>query len=123
MRYLYAVYCVITFGILFLICFPFFLFFSLFGDKGRKVIWYIIKIWGYIWFFISGFRVKTIYPTTFNPDKSYIIVANHHSYLDTAMIFRCMPFQVKPLAKKELAKIPLFGFLYKQMTVLVDRND
>lgn len=52
-----------------------------------------------------------------------MVVANHISYLDTAMIFTTIPFMVKPLAKKDLIKIPLFGFLYKQMAILVDRTN
>lgn len=51
------------------------------------------------------------------------MVANHISYIDTPLIFRTIPFFVRPLAKAELAKIPLFGFLYRQMAVLVDRSD
>src|SRR5690606_31604513 len=51
-----------------------------------------------------------------------IVVANHISYLDTAMIFRVMPFMVRPLARHDFARIPLFGFLYRLYAVLVDRE-
>jgi 1-acyl-sn-glycerol-3-phosphate acyltransferase len=55
--------------------------------------------------------------------KQYIVIANHWSYLDTAMIFRAIPFYARPLAKYELSKIPLFGFLYKTMAIIVDREN
>lgn len=124
MRYLYAIYAVTTFSILFLCFFPFFILFSFFGKQGNLVNWYIIKIWGVIWFILIGNNIKSIFIKRPDSAKNYVVVANHISYLDTAMIFRTMPFRVRPLAKRELVKIPLFGFLYKQMAVLVDRaND
>jgi 1-acyl-sn-glycerol-3-phosphate acyltransferase len=54
--------------------------------------------------------------------ENYIFIANHSSYLDTPMIFRCMPSMVLPLATESFSKVPLFGFLYKKMTIMVDRN-
>lgn len=122
-RVVYTVYCIITFVALFLILFPFFLLLSLFGEKGRKGNWLLIRIWSYVWFFLIVIPVRIIHDNNFDKKKKYIIVANHTSYLDTAMIFRSIPFYAKPLAKAELAKIPLFGFLYKQLAVTVDRGN
>lgn len=123
MRIVYSLYCITTFVIFFLLLFPAFLFLSLFGQWGQKVSWRVIRAWSYAWFFIMGMQVKIIYKARPDKRKQYIIVANHIAYLDTAMIFRTIPFYAKPLAKAELAKIPLFGFLYKQLAVLVQRDD
>ncbi len=123
MRYLYVLYSIILFIAFFLILFPFFLLFSLFGIWGRKVIWLLIKGWSYAWFFLIGMPARRIYLQQPVEGRNYIVVANHASYIDTPLIFRTIPFFVRPLAKKELASIPLFGFLYKQMAVLVDRSD
>lgn len=123
MRYLYVLYCVALFVAFFLVLFPFFILLSLFGAWGRKAIWQLIRGWSYVWLFLIGMRAKKIYRQRPDKRKNYIVVANHISYIDTPLIFRTIPFFVRPLAKKELAKIPLFGFLYKQMAVLVDRSD
>jgi 1-acyl-sn-glycerol-3-phosphate acyltransferase len=123
MRYLYVIYALITFVLFFLLLFPFFLLFSLFKKPGRKLIWHLIKAWAYIWFFLLGMPVRRIFKARPEKGKTYIVVSNHRSYLDTALIFRVMPFLVRPLATKELTNIPLFGFLYRQMAILVDRND
>jgi 1-acyl-sn-glycerol-3-phosphate acyltransferase len=123
MRYLYALYVVITFAVLFLAFFPLFLIFSFFRDWGKSIIFYLIKIWGYIWFFLVALPVRRIFVQKPRKNHTYIVVANHISYLDTAMIFRVMPFMVRPLAKREIAKVPLFGYLYRQVAVLIDRED
>lgn len=121
MRYLYAVYALLTFVVLFLLLVPFFYIFGLMGTSGQKCIWYLVKGWGYLWFFLLGIRVKRVFEV--KPEKSgnYIVIANHSSFLDTPMIFRCMPFMALPLATESFARIPLFGFLYKKMAILVDR--
>lgn len=123
MRYFYTIYCIAVFVIFFLVLFPFFVLFSFFGAWGRKAIWQLIRGWSYVWFFLIGMPARRVYMQRPQKGKNYVVVANHISYLDTPLIFRTIPFFVRPLAKKELAKIPLFGFLYKQMAVLVDRSD
>lgn len=87
------------------------------------MIWYLVRAWGYIWFFILGMPVRRIFQNKPEKDRPYIVISNHRSYLDTALVFRVMPFPVRPLATQELSKIPLFGFLYKRMAILVDRKD
>lgn len=55
-------------------------------------------------------------------DKKYVYVANHISYLDTVLIYAAIPHYFRTLAKKEMVKIPVFGYVYKQLAVLVDRS-
>lgn len=123
MRFLYSLYCIITFVAFFLLLFPFFLLFGMFGKRGRKINWYLIRCWSYAWFFVIVMPVRVKGKEYIDKRKKYIVVGNHRSYLDTAMIFRTVPFYAKPLAKSELGKIPLFGYLYRQMTVMVQRDN
>lgn len=123
MRYLYVVWSVTLFILFFLALFPFFLLLSLFDAWGRKAIWQLIQGWSYVWFFLIGMPAKKVYQQRPVKGRNYIVVANHVSYIDPALIYRTIPFYVRPLAKKELASIPLFGFLYRQVAVLVDRSD
>jgi 1-acyl-sn-glycerol-3-phosphate acyltransferase len=55
--------------------------------------------------------------------KSYMLVANHTSMLDIMMMLRASPNPFVFVGKKELVKIPLFGFFYKRVCILVDRGD
>lgn len=123
MRYLYSVWCILTFAITFLALFPFFVLFSFFGKWGLQAIGKILRAWAFVWFFIIGMKPNIKFHQKIDKTKNYIVVANHASYIDVPFIFRAVPFFVRPLAKAELAKIPLFGFLYRKVAVLVDRSD
>lgn len=124
MSAIYSLYCVVSFVILFLLVFPFFLILSFLGRVGEKGIWYLIKAWSYIWLFIIGHRIRIIgWKKEYLEYQPLIVVANHQSYLDTAMIFRALRFVVAPLAKYELSKIPLFGLMYRKMAILINRED
>ena len=123
MRYLYVIYALLTFVIGFLVRLPFIVLFSLDGVRGRKAIWRLVQWWSYEWFFLIGIRSRRIFEAPLDPKKGpYIVVANHISYIDIPILFRALPFYARPLAKHELGKIPLFGFLYKQLAVTIDRS-
>lgn len=125
MKYLYALFAIISFIVLFVLLFPLFFLCGVIGFK--KGIWLIVKFWSIIWLGIIGMRTQIIYDgvssNKLSQHKGFIVVANHQSYMDVPLIFRTLPFMTRTLAKIELAKIPLFGYLYRQMTVLVDRSN
>ena len=55
-------------------------------------------------------------------DKSYMFVANHTSMVDIMLMLVSVKNPFVFVGKKELAKIPLFGFFYKRTCILVDRS-
>lgn len=55
--------------------------------------------------------------------KSYMLVANHTSMLDIMLMLKVSPNPFVFVGKKELVKIPVFGFFYKRVCILVDRGD
>jgi len=56
-------------------------------------------------------------------DQSYMLVANHTSMLDIMLMLRVSRNPFVFVGKKELAKIPIFGFFYKRVCIMVDRED
>lgn len=52
-----------------------------------------------------------------------MLVANHTSMLDIMLMLRISRNPFVFVGKKELVKIPLFGFFYKRVCILVDRGD
>lgn len=52
-----------------------------------------------------------------------MLVANHTSMLDIMLMLVVSKNPFVFVGKKELAKIPLFGFFYRRVCILVDRND
>lgn len=54
--------------------------------------------------------------------KSYMLVANHTSMIDIMLMLAVVKHPFIFVGKKELAKIPLFGFFYRRTCILVDRK-
>lgn len=54
--------------------------------------------------------------------KAYVYVANHTSYLDIPLMYLLTKGNVAFLGKSSLGKVPLFGYLYKRLHILVDRK-
>lgn len=121
---LYSVYAILIFVLLLLAVFPFVLLASPFGKiKGGNIIYRICSIWSDIWFFLIGIWAKKIMLTDAPvKDARYIFVANHISYMDVPMIVKTIRQPVRALGKVEIAKIPLFGFLYRYGAIMVDRS-
>src|SRR5699024_9544077 len=79
-----------------------------------------------IWSSVILFRIDTIIKIK---NKQYYIykvslmfVANHCSMLDIMLMYYMVSTPFVFVGKKELAKIPIFGFFYKRTCILVDRN-
>ena len=58
------------------------------------------------------------------PEKArpYIIIGNHASELDIMLMLVLVKNDFVFIGKKELAKLPLFGYFYKRTNILVDRK-
>lgn len=55
--------------------------------------------------------------------ESYMLVANHTSMLDIMLMLAVSKNPFVFVGKKELVNIPLFGFFYKRVCIMVDRTD
>lgn len=104
--------------------FPFVLIASFWGRyTGGTAIFRMVHFWGDFWIFLCGIRVSTIFETEHDKSKQYVFVANHISYMDAAMLIKVLRQPFRPLGKIELQRIPIFGFMYRQVVVMVDRSD
>lgn len=70
-----------------------------------------------------GFRVELESEYALLPQESYVFVANHTSMADIMLMLAVVKNPFVFVGKKELARIPLFGFFYKRTCILVDRNN
>ena len=52
-----------------------------------------------------------------------MLVANHTSMLDIMLMLYVSKNPFVFVGKKELVKIPIFGFFYKRVCIMVDRDD
>ncbi len=123
-RIIYSIYAILTFVALLLVIFPFVLLASVFGKiQGGNIIYWICGIWSDAWFFLIGiWSKKTMLAEAPRKDQQYIFVANHISYMDIPMIVKTIRQPTRALGKAEMAKIPVFGFLYRYGAIMVDRS-
>lgn len=57
-----------------------------------------------------------------DPKQNYMLVANHSSMIDIMMMLVIIKQPFIFVGKRELAKIPIFGFFYRKTNITVDRN-
>lgn len=82
----------------------------------------LCMLWADLWFFLIFIWHKKIYEASHDKLKSYIFVSNHISYLDAAIIPKAYRQPIRPLGKVEMSKVPVFGFIYRNAIVTVDRS-
>jgi 1-acyl-sn-glycerol-3-phosphate acyltransferase len=119
----YLLYSAIVFFLLMIIVCPFIIISTgIFKEKtGRKIAFYFLKFWAWsfslltcLWFSAGGKEIDT--------SRAYIYVGNHSSFLDAIAIVICIPQAFSPLGKIEMLKIPVFGWIYKRLVVMIDRS-
>ncbi|HXS36322.1 MAG TPA: lysophospholipid acyltransferase family protein [Flavipsychrobacter sp.] len=54
--------------------------------------------------------------------QNYVVVINHNSFVDIPVSSPWIPGPTKTLAKVEIAKVPIFGMIYKTGSILLDRK-
>lgn len=122
-RLFYFLYAAVIFILLLILFFPVIVVGSMWGKiKGGNFIYLFCSAISHIWLTMIGIRTKRIFEVPHDKHRSYIFVMNHISYLDAVMVVNILRQPVRTLGKIEMAKIPLFGYIYKKVVVTVDRS-
>ncbi|HLW42682.1 MAG TPA: lysophospholipid acyltransferase family protein [Flavobacterium sp.] len=95
---------------------------SLSSDKFYRFFFLLARMWAHIVFYGTGFRKKVLVKQRFDPKKSYMLTANHTSMMDIMLMLILVKNPFVFVGKKELAKLPIFGYFYKKACILVDRS-
>lgn len=120
---LYAVYAIVVFVALMIPVFIWSLLVLAAGRiRGGNLIYYGCIVWADVWFALIFIWHKNVYVQKPRPHQPYIFVANHISYLDSACVPKTFRRPLRPLGKVEVAKVPVFGTIYKNIVVSVDRS-
>ncbi len=82
----------------------------------------VAHAWMQLFFFFAGIRLRITGREHFQKGVSYIVVSNHNSLMDVPLTTPFIPGPNKTIAKSEMAKIPVFGMIYKRGSILVDRK-
>ena len=70
----------------------------------------LIRRWASALVWAAGIDLRTENLETIDPDKRYVLVSNHYSYLDIPCILSAVPQPIRFMAKISLFKIPIFGW-------------
>ncbi len=120
---LYLTWAVVIFCIIMTLSLPLVVLPFVLGEKrGGRISYFFLKCWGYGFGITSLIRFKALHRERINRNEAYIYIANHNSYLDSPAFVTAIPGQCRPLGKSEMLKIPVFGWLYPYVVVVVDRS-
>lgn len=76
------------------------------------------------WLRLSGMTVQVSGLDQLDPDQTYVFIANHRSYLDTATVFAYTGRRLGLLGKKELLKVPILGYGMGYVNIMaIDRSN
>jgi 1-acyl-sn-glycerol-3-phosphate acyltransferase len=95
---------------------------AFFGPRAVAVTYFFMKLWSWIFSKLTFIRYEMIGREKIPKGKAFIYVSNHTSFLDLPGIAMMIRGQFRPLAKKELLKIPVFGWVTRATCVVVDRG-
>ena len=96
----------------------------IFIDKSFTLYHYLAKVFPLGILIISGIRVKITGLENIDRKAVYVFASNHSSQIDITALQWGVPNRLSMIFKKELARIPFFGWqLYLGPYVVVDRKD
>ncbi len=91
-------------------------------DPAKRGVVAAARIWMAVFMPLIGCPVKVRGRENFAPGENYIVVCNHNSLMDVPISVPSIPGGNKTIAKIEMAKIPVFGTIYRTGSILVDRK-
>lgn len=121
---IFAVWAILMFTLTLLVFLVPFLLFTYPLRDPKKTFRFIAqsRVWMGIFLPSIGCPLRVRGKQHFAPGENYVVVCNHNSLMDVPISSPFIPGANKTIAKIEMAKIPLFGMIYRTGSVLVDRK-
>ena len=93
-------------------------------DRDKNVTGKLAKMWAQWVIWSTGIQYNVTGLENLGQEKKYIFMSNHESALDILLGVACIPYKIVFLAKKELFRIPVFGWaMYAAGMIKVDRQN
>jgi len=87
---------------------------SLLIDPGRGRAYHNVgRFWARSVLLLCGLRLTVRGKEYLDPDSNYVYVCNHASLFDIPVVLAGIPDQIRLVYKKELEKVPIFGWCLK----------
>ncbi len=93
-------------------------------DRSFTTYFYLSRVYSRGVLFISGVKLSVKGTENVEQGKTYVYVSNHSSMFDIPALMAAFPGRVSIVFKKELARIPIFGWqLVTGPFILIDRQN
>jgi 1-acyl-sn-glycerol-3-phosphate acyltransferase len=119
-RAVHTLYALVIFTLLFIIFFPMFLIPILFKHQ-FQLVGIINRWWARCLFILCFLPFRVVYKSPLNRNTQYIFCPNHFSYADIPTM-GLNHLNTIFVGKNDMENIPLFGFMYRQLHITVDRE-
>ena len=116
LKLLYVVFITFAVGVVELIAIPF--------DPNGHVFHWLSKIHSWTILKVCGVTVSTQGLEHLDLTKTYVIVSNHASQFDIPSVISAFPTRIRMVYKKELERIPFFGWglKFSKVYISIDRG-
>jgi 1-acyl-sn-glycerol-3-phosphate acyltransferase len=121
LRRLYSYWALLLFLVGFFALYPFFYLF-LQSKKTFQAAHFLNKIWTYWVFSLCLVPIVIVRKTKLKKGQAYMFCANHCSYADIPLMYVAVNVPFSFIGKSSLGKVPLFGYMYRTLHILVDRK-
>ncbi len=119
--WLYFIWISFWFLLGFFLLFPFF--WLIIQRKSWHRFYYpLSKAWAQMFYFMVAIPVKRHWHFSPSKKQKYIYCPNHFSYMDIPLLTLTMPSFFVFVGLHDLEKIPLFGYMYRNIHITVDRS-
>lgn len=121
LRRIYSTYSLSIFALVFLFMLPAFAI-LIRTNKRHALVYTLHRVWAWLYYTLSVIPIEKVYSEKIDFGKQYIYCSNHFSYLDIPAIGIN---KIRPIfvGKSSLGKIPLFGYMYRNIHITLDRDN
>lgn len=109
------------FVVFFLMVFPFFVLFTQ-RESWKPAGHFMNKLWAHAVFGFCFLPCDIVFKFKPNRKQNYIYCANHTSFLDIPSLCYALPGYFLFIGKAALVKVPLFGYMFRNLYIAVDRK-
>jgi 1-acyl-sn-glycerol-3-phosphate acyltransferase len=93
-------------------------------DRSGDSVLRLARLWSRAILASSGAKLTIRTETPLDPGRPYVFMANHLSAADIFSLFIAVPFPVRMIAKKQLGRIPFFGWaMHAGRFIFIDRQN
>jgi len=121
LKWLYTIYGMLVFTVVFAVLLPF-LFIPILFPSRYALIGVLNRIWAKSLFIGIGKPYTVEVRGLLDKKKQYIFCPNHFSYIDIPTM-GLNPVNTIFVGKSSISKVPVFGYMYSKLHIMVDRSN